>query len=302
MGIHPDIASAFLAQDDSQIDYYAEITKRMPGKVLGRHDLVEREGDGYRLVPDVRGFTPEQRSALVRLCDEGVETYRSRRGNRIFHHRRTALGDISGSDRYEVLKRAGRRCELCGVPAEERALEVDHIVPRRYGGSDDRSNLQALCWRCNANKGARDDTDFRHVREAMNARQEGCIFCHHDQRPKRAENDLALTICDGHPVTPLHTLVIPRRHTPSFFDLYEPERRAINLLLDQVRLDILAEDGTVEGFNIGMNSGEIADQTVMHCHVHLIPRRRAMSISLGAAFGPSYQEGRRTRTGAYRAG
>ncbi len=64
-----DIASSFLAQDDSQIEYYAEITKRMPGKVLGAHKLVEREGDGYRLVPYVRGLTPEQTSALVRLCE-----------------------------------------------------------------------------------------------------------------------------------------------------------------------------------------------------------------------------------------
>jgi ATP adenylyltransferase len=100
-----------------------------------------------------------------------------------------------------------------------------------------------------ANKGARDDTDFRHVREGMNARQEGCIFCHHDHRPKVAKNNLALAIRDGYPVTALHTLVIPRRHAPTFFDQYEPERRALNLLLDQLRLDILAEDGTVEGFN-----------------------------------------------------
>ena len=75
-----DIASAFLAQDDRQIEYYAEITKRMPGKVLGAHQLVEREGDGYRLVPDVQGLTPDQRSALVQLCDEAVEAYRRRRG------------------------------------------------------------------------------------------------------------------------------------------------------------------------------------------------------------------------------
>jgi diadenosine tetraphosphate (Ap4A) HIT family hydrolase/5-methylcytosine-specific restriction endonuclease McrA len=269
-----DIAASFLAQDDSQIDYYAEITKRMPGPVLKRHGLVEREGDGYRLLPDVRGLTSEQRATLMRLCDEAVEDYRGRRGDRIYQHRRSAPGDISGSVRYEVLKRAGFRCELCGVPADEAALEVDHIIPRRHGGSDELTNLQALCWRCNANKGARDSTDFRQVREAMNARQEGCIFCHHEHRPKVAENDLAFAIRDGHPVTPLHTLVIPRRHAATFFDLYEPERRAINLLLDEVRAGILAEDKAVEGFNIGMNSGEVAGQTVMHCHVHLIPRRR----------------------------
>src|SRR3712207_6795964 len=91
---------------------------------------------------------------------------------------------------------------------------------------------------------------------------------------KVAENDLAFAIRDGYPVTHLHPLVIPRRHAATFFDLYEPERRAINLLLDQVRADVLSEDKTVEGFNIGMNSGEVAGQTVMHCHVHLIPRRR----------------------------
>ena len=65
-----------------------------------------------------------------------------------------------------------------------------------------------------------------------------------------------------------------RRHASTFLDLYDPERRATNLLLDQLRLDILAEGGTVEGFNIGMNGGEIAGQTVMHCHMRLIPRRR----------------------------
>jgi diadenosine tetraphosphate (Ap4A) HIT family hydrolase len=65
----------------------------------------------------------------------------------------------------------------------------------------------------------------------------------------------------------------PRRHAATYFDLHDPERRAINLLLDQVRKNILAADKTVEGFNVGMNCGVVAGQTIMHCHVHLIPRR-----------------------------
>src|SRR5262249_15681706 len=73
--------------------------------------------------------------------------------------------------------RAFGRRELCGISAEERAIEVDHIVPRRHGGQDDLSNLQALCYRCNASKGAPDDIDFPWVREGLNARLEGCIFC-----------------------------------------------------------------------------------------------------------------------------
>ena len=57
--------------------------------------------------------------------------------------------------------------DLCGISAKERALEVDHILPRRHGGTDDLSNLQALCYKCNANKGARDDSDLRGVRARM---------------------------------------------------------------------------------------------------------------------------------------
>ena len=268
-----EIAAAFLARDESQIDYYVEITKRMPGRVLASHGIVKKEGDGFRLTLDPQDLHPSEKDELICMCDAAVAQYVERRGGRLYDHRRTALGDISGTVRYEVLRRAGFRCELCGVPADERALEVDHITPRRHGGSDDLTNLQALCYRCNANKGARDDTDFRAVRDGLNARQHGCIFCNWEARAKVAENELAVAIRDGFPVTPLHTLIIPRRHAMTYFDLYEPERRAISLLLDQVRDEVVSADGHVQGFNIGMNCGAVAGQTVSHCHVHLIPRR-----------------------------
>jgi diadenosine tetraphosphate (Ap4A) HIT family hydrolase len=87
-------------------------------------------------------------------------------------------------------------------------------------------------------------------------------------------NALAFAIEDNYPVTPLHTLIIPKRHTTSFFDLFEPERRAINQLLDELRSKIAEKDVAVTGFNIGMNIGETAGQTIAHAHVHLIPRRK----------------------------
>ena len=59
----------------------------------------------------------------------------------------------------------------------ERALDVDHIIPRKHGGTDDPDNLQALCWLCNANKGAGDDSDLRGIRDSYAMRQEGCAFC-----------------------------------------------------------------------------------------------------------------------------
>jgi ATP adenylyltransferase len=268
-----DIASSFLTHDESQIEYYVEITKRMPGPVLSRHQLVRRDGAGYRLIPDVQQLTPEERNELLRLCDEAVENYTERRGRKLYDHRRLSLGDISGTARYEVLRRAGFRCDLCGISAEERALEVDHILPRRHGGTDDLSNLQALCYKCNANKGARDDSDLRAVRAGMADRSVECFLCSPGNRPIIAQNELALALYDAHPVTPLHALIVPRRHAATYFDLHDPERRAINLLVDQVRTNVLAADKAVKGFNIGMNCGETAGQTIMHCHVHLIPRR-----------------------------
>jgi diadenosine tetraphosphate (Ap4A) HIT family hydrolase/5-methylcytosine-specific restriction endonuclease McrA len=268
-----DIAEAFLTRDESQIEYYGEITKRMPGRVLARHGLVEHDRDGFRLVPNVGELSPKERVTILRLCEEAVEGYLEKRGDRLYRHRQLALGDISGTIRYEILKRAGFRCELCGTPADERAIEVDHIIPRKHGGSDDPANLQALCFRCNANKGASDATDFRDIRDKLSLRAPECPFCEIEGRQILASNALGLALWDRHPVTELHTLIIPRRHAESFFDLFEPERRAMNILIDRARAEILARDRDVKGFNIGVNCGEIAGQTVLHAHIHLIPRR-----------------------------
>jgi diadenosine tetraphosphate (Ap4A) HIT family hydrolase/5-methylcytosine-specific restriction endonuclease McrA len=269
-----DIAAAFLARDASQLEYYEQVTKDMPGKVLGKHGIVERDGEGYRLAIDPSSLSSTERDELVRLCDEKVDAYLQKRGAAAYDHRRAALGYLSGSLRYEVLKRAGFRCELCGVSADDKAIEVDHIYPRKHGGKDDLSNLQALCFRCNANKGARDNTDFRVIREALNARQSGCIFCEVSADRVIASNTLAFAIRDAYPVTQLHTLVISKRHATTFFDLFEPERRAINQLLSGLRVEIMNKDAAVSGFNIGMNNGDAAGQTIGHAHVHLIPRRQ----------------------------
>ena len=246
-----DIAAAFLARDESQLEYYEKITKDMPGKVLSKHEIVERHGDKYRLALDPSSLSEEQRDELVRLCDAAINSYLQKRGAAVYDHRRAALGYLSGSLRYEVLKRAGFRCELCGISAEERAIEVDHIVPRKHGGEDDLTNLQALCFKCNANKGARDDEDFQIIREGIDARQTGCVFCELPAERVITSNALAFAIRDKYPVTGLHTLVIPKRHAATFFDLFEPERRGINQLLVGLKAEIVEKDLSVSGFNIG---------------------------------------------------
>ena len=100
-----------------------------------------------------------------------------------------------------------------------------------------------------------------------------CLFCSITSSRVIASNKLAYVIKDGFPVTEEHTLIIPHRHAETFFDLTQDEILACNELLHQQRQLILEADSTVTGFNIGMNAGASAGQTVFHCHIHLIPRR-----------------------------
>ena len=101
-----------------------------------------------------------------------------------------------------------------------------------------------------------------------------CLFCEISQERIIASNDLAYAIRDGFPVTPLHTLIIPKRHAVDYFELTIEELLACHELIHQLRQSIAKEDPKVVAFNIGMNAGEAAGQTVFHCHIHLIPRRK----------------------------
>ena len=268
-----EIARSILAHDESQVEYYEDVTKNMVGRVLRSHGIVEKKDDGYYLM-GYEDLDDEQVDHLVELCEAKLNEYKTKRGKRIWQHRRTSAGYISGTLRYEVLKRARFRCELCGISADVRALEVDHIVPRNRGGTDDPDNLQALCYRCNAMKRDRYDTDFRGVGESYERREQGCPFCEVTKDRMVGETELAYAIRDAFPVTPLHTLVIPKRHVRGYFELGRPELNACHRLLEQEKKAIEQADPSVEGFNLGVNDREVAGQSIFHCHLHLIPRRK----------------------------
>ena len=270
------IAQALLGYDVPQIEYYALRTKNMVGKVLTQNGVVEpvKSGSkivGYRLLED--SLSECQRASLSAMCNDRLEQYIDKRGGAIWGHRSLSDGYLSGSVRYEVFKRAKHRCELCGAHEANAALHIDHIIPRSKGGSDDLSNFQALCVTCNTSKRDRDDTDFRGIVSSYGHRENECIFCELGAGRIIAENELCLAIHDGFPVMPLHTLVIPKRHVADYFDLYQSERNAIEAMLREQRQLILEHDSTVTGFNVGINAGASAGQTVFHVHVHLIPRR-----------------------------
>jgi diadenosine tetraphosphate (Ap4A) HIT family hydrolase len=98
-----------------------------------------------------------------------------------------------------------------------------------------------------------------------------CPFCSLPKERIVAQNDLALVIRDGFPVSPGHTLVTPRRHVASFFEITPQERSAMFELLENAKRE-LDKEFAPAGYNIGINDGQAAGQTVMHLHMHLIPR------------------------------
>lgn len=268
-----DIASAILANDVSQVDYYTKITNKMVGKVLRDNDVAAKDGKTYSLL-GYDNLSPSEIERLKLACQKRLVDFIESRGSDVWNHRKQSSGYVSGTIRYEVLKRAKFHCELCGISAQEKALEVDHIIPRNCGGQDDLSNFQALCYSCNAMKRDRDDTDFRVVRESYEHREDDCLFCTIEEIRIVNSNALAYTVRDGFPVTEGHTLVIPKRHAATYFDLGQAEVNAINELLQLEKAELEKADPSISGFNVGMNCGEDAGQSVFHCHVHLIPRRK----------------------------
>ena len=102
-----------------------------------------------------------------------------------------------------------------------------------------------------------------------------CLFCRIISNDTRKEillqNDLAVMIRDTEPVSNGHSLIIPRRHVSSFFDTSPEERTALMALLDQTKKD-LDRDFSPDDYNVGINDGPLAGQSIPHLHIHIIPR------------------------------
>jgi|TARA_B110001452_G_C15041903_1_gene363848 diadenosine tetraphosphate (Ap4A) HIT family hydrolase len=100
-----------------------------------------------------------------------------------------------------------------------------------------------------------------------------CMFCNSKISGIAYENKLAYASYDTYPASEYHCLIIPKRHIIDYFDLTNEELIACNNLIKIVKEEIINKDITVKAFNIGTNAGKISGQTIMHCHIHLIPRR-----------------------------
>jgi len=100
-----------------------------------------------------------------------------------------------------------------------------------------------------------------------------CPFCILEEEKVIERNELALMFYDNYPVTKHHTLIIPKRHVADYFDLTKEEVDAMQELLHYQKEKLIDMDSSISGFNIGINVGEDAGQSIFHVHMHLIPRR-----------------------------
>lgn len=108
----------------------------------------------------------------------------------------------------------------------------------------------------------------------MNSRESKCLFCRVNPKNLIAEDEICCAAKDSFPVTEFHTLIIPKRHVANYFDLNSSEVSSMHEMLGEMKRRIEAKDDSVTGFNVGVNAGKDAGQSIFHVHVHLIPRRK----------------------------
>jgi diadenosine tetraphosphate (Ap4A) HIT family hydrolase len=99
-----------------------------------------------------------------------------------------------------------------------------------------------------------------------------CPFCTLPQERVWLESEYGLAVFDAYPIAEGHTLVLPRKHVASFFDLAEHEQASLWKMVSLARAELKTKFA-VHAFNIGINDGQSAGQTVAHAHIHVIPRR-----------------------------
>ena len=109
----------------------------------------------------------------------------------------------------------------------------------------------------------------------MSSAQEDCIFCKKIHCKVLKETKYFFIIRDtAYPVTEHHTLIISNRHVSNFFELDDEENKELAQILKDQKEELQNLDKTISGFNVGVNIGKDAGQSIMHCHIHLIPRRK----------------------------
>ncbi len=264
------LAQAFLLQDESQLIYYENKIKQMPLRVLLKHNVIKRDGEFISL--NTKNLTYQQKAQIKMICGKRLQEYIQKKGLGIWDYRILDTEPVSGSLRSIVFNESGGRCAKCGITKRDRPLDVDHIKPRSKKGKTVYENLQILCSKCNREKGNKEEIDYR--KDLPSDSDPSCLFCSADIRDRKIEEyESVFAVKDNFPVSQGHLLVIPFRHSPDFFSMTSREKMEAADLIRILQKKISQDDPSVTGFNLGVNCGISAGQTIMHAHIHLIPRR-----------------------------
>ena len=263
------LAQVFLAEDESQLQFYERRIQHMPIRVLLKHGIIDRHDELIRLNAAPLDF--RQRARLKLLCEQRLQRFLERRGLALWDYRMLEIDPLPDNLRFQVLKEGGGRCALCGATKEERPLDVDHIIPRSRGGTNDRSNLQVLCSKCNRTKGNKDETDCRVLAPDADP---ACELCPPEQaRLTVSEHGSVVAIRAVPATTRDHHVVLPKRHTSDFFSMTQRERLDADDLLRVLSAQVRERDHTVIGFRIGSTCGNRTGGAESHAQIHLVPRR-----------------------------
>lgn len=261
-----DVARVFVNNDPTLLGYYKKVVMRWPRNTLTKHQIISYKRGKFTLL--LNDTTPEQKQRLIELCtikvSEYVDKFRDRYGAK------APRKYISGTSAYIIFSKSKGVCVACGKTSANAELVVDHILPVNRGGKTEYSNLQALCRTCNAEKRDTDDVDFITWQKRLKYRKTGCYLCH----PKPiASNAMAFAVRARRPEAELHSLVVPKRHARTFFDLIPAEKQHCMGLIDLLTSGIRREDKTVNGFSVGFDAIPATVDEMMHYHINVIPRR-----------------------------
>ena len=226
-----DIASRFLNEDLSQLNYYEAIVKKWPHATLVRkHKIVKYCKGTYSL--QLGNVSDAQKQMLIKACDLRLKEFID--GDpAIMKLRELDRRSKSGSNRYDILAKSKGVCVACGAKPPDVFLHVDHIIPIARGGRDEADNMQALCHRCNIQKKDRDDTDFLLWRKQLQfAKNPKCRLC---SRPHDTimNNTVAYAFRSG-----TGTVVAPVRHVGSFAEMIPVEKQLCMALVDRIIDDL----------------------------------------------------------------
>lgn len=262
------LAIEFVGRDEAQIDDYKKRIVSFPIRDLKNHEVIDRTGELVQL--KLSNITLRQRAELKMLCESKIQEFIINRDLNTWDNKLMDNSELDDNLRERIILESNGRCSMCGKIEEEDRLEIDHIIPILRGGRTSYENLQVLCKKCNTAKVDCQSTDYRSLVSDID---NDCLFCIIKKDNILFEDNLAYVVEDKNPVTPGHSLIIPKRHFDNYFEISKDENNSVLDLLKIRKKQLTEEDSTISGFNVGINSGRVAGQTISHCHIHLIPRR-----------------------------